>query len=147
MRLSTRIGAAVAGLALAIVGWAAPAAYADNAGGTRTASYYEDLYESKYPDRSYFCQKFEPSEGSTYGTLVDGGKAISLKPFQSSWEGDQWGLLMVKGGSVEGGEAIYEPPQCQRGVLPASQQRWEEARRLPLDRVRHVRRVGLRRDL
>ncbi|MFC0195857.1 hypothetical protein ACFFIR_03180 [Microbacterium arthrosphaerae] len=42
------------------------------------------------------------AEGNTsHGKITDGGKTVTLNPYQDSWPGDRWELLVVKGGAEE----------------------------------------------
>ncbi|MFB7884687.1 hypothetical protein [Microbacterium sp. NPDC056057] len=77
---------------------------------TNKTSYWEKLYAA----HKAVCYK---SEGNTsHGKITDGGKTVTLKPFDQSWPGDHWELLVVKGGSVYNN--VIEHPQA--GVAYAS---------------------------
>ena len=63
------------------------------------------------------CYKHDPAtNGGSHGYLTDDGKAVTLNPFDPSWPGDHWELLVVKSGSNDighgPGNAVYVHPQA-----------------------------------
>lgn len=70
-------------------------------------------YWENYTDHAATCYKHEGN--SDHGTLTDGGKTVTLKPYQQSWPGDHWELLVVKAGNTN--NVIVHP---QAGVAYAS---------------------------
>lgn len=73
-------------------------------------SYWQDLYEE-------FDAKCYKSSGNTdHGTISKDKKTVTLKPFQDSWPGDRWQLLVIKGGSEK--VNVVELPKA--GVAYAS---------------------------
>lgn len=61
---------------------------------TNKTSYWEKLYAA----HNAVCYS---AEGSTsHGKITDGGKTVTLKPFDQDWPGDHWELLVIKGGSL-----------------------------------------------
>jgi hypothetical protein len=73
------------------------------------ADYWEDLYQ----EHGAVCYT---DQSSSHGSITNNGKTVTLKPFQDSWPGDHWELLVVKGGSVWNN--VVEHPQA--GVAYAS---------------------------
>ncbi|MEV5071037.1 hypothetical protein MRBLMI12_002656 [Microbacterium sp. LMI12-1-1.1] len=77
---------------------------------TNKTSYWEKLYAA----HKAVCYK---SEGNTsHGKITDGGKTVTLKPFDPDWPGDHWELLVIKGGDVSNN--VIEHPKA--GVAYAS---------------------------
>ena len=77
---------------------------------TNKTTYWEKLYAA----RNAVCYS---AEGDTsHGKLTDGGKTVTLKPFDPDWPGDYWELLVVKGGSLWNN--VIERPEA--GVAYAS---------------------------
>lgn len=61
------------------------------------------------------CYKHDPpTEANPHGRLSDDGTSVILNPYQPSWPGDHWELLVVKSGSVDSGNgpgnAVYHHP-------------------------------------
>jgi len=79
---------------------------------TNRASYWE----SQYAEHDAVCHKFDDDDSNRYGIVSDDEKTITLRPYKSSWPGDHWELLVVKGGS-EWNNVIAHP---QAGVAYAS---------------------------
>ncbi len=76
-----------------------------------------EYWENLYKDRQADCYSHDPKDGdNAHGSVTDQGKTVTLNAFQDSWPGDQWVLLVVKGGSVES-NVIVNP---QAGVPYAS---------------------------
>lgn len=77
---------------------------------TNSPAYWEDLYG----DHQASCYKYEAD--SQYGSVTNGGKAVTLSTFDQSWAGDHWEVLIVKGGSVDNGDGpgnvVYEHPSA-----------------------------------
>lgn len=117
MTKTTRLWKAVAGVVVAaalIVAPVAPAMAGDGVKGeigelqpwssdTNKTSYWEN----KYKQYDAACYKHE-GERNSHGTITDGGKTVTLSAFQSSWPGDGWVALIVKGGS-ESNNVILKP--------------------------------------
>ena len=76
---------------------------ASAAGSPDDASYWES--KTEHPS---VCYK-HVSDGGAHGGLADGGTAVRLAPFNPSWPGDHWDLLVVKSGSG-GDRSVYHHP-------------------------------------
>ena len=97
-------------LALIMLGLAAPAAATQPPGPNRP-----EYWEERYPN-AVACYKVEGAKSSAHGTISQDKKSITLVPFQQSWLGDRWEVLIVKGGSVDTGfgpgNAVYDLPSA-----------------------------------
>lgn len=72
-----------------------------------------EYWEARYAAHKADCYK---AEGSTsHGKLTDGDKTVTLNPFQDSWPGDHWEVLVVKAGNTN-----YVNVHPQAGVAYAS---------------------------
>jgi hypothetical protein len=74
-------------------------------------AYWEDLYAEHDAD----CYKVDGPKSSGHGTISDDKKTITLKPFQDSWNGDHWEVLVIKAGDTN---AVFEHPDA--GIAYAS---------------------------
>ena len=76
-----------------------------------TAEYWEAQLEED--GITAYCYKYETIPGyNSHGT--SDGASVVLNPFDQSWPGDHWALLVVKGGSVDtgngpGNNVIFNP--------------------------------------
>ncbi|WP_084079136.1 hypothetical protein [Demequina sp. NBRC 110057] len=115
MKLRTRIAAVATVVCLAFVGWAAPAAVADdgNPGNTNNTRYWEER------NPGLTCTKVDPPGGaSAVGHLVADGKAVQLDKDVS--------LLVVKGGNdgyrdyqyAQAGGSYTSAPNTSNGRYP-----------------------------
>lgn len=94
------------------------------AGGTAAASSSNpndaDYWEGRTTHPSQ-CYKHTAS-GGAHGGLSGNGKAVVLSPFDQSWWGDHWELLVVKGGSRDigfgAGNAVYVHPTAGTSYAP-----------------------------
>ena len=77
-----------------------------------TDSNHVDYWQALYPN-AVSCYKYD-GNGGAYGTVTNGGDAVTLNPFQQAWPGNRWEVLIVKGGSVDTGNgpgnAVYPLP-------------------------------------
>lgn len=90
--------ALVAGAMLAMLGTASINATSN----TNDPDYWEDR-----TDHPAVCYKHEGSH--SHGT-DNGDGSVTLNPYGADWTGDHWELLVVKSGSVEGGNAVHPHP-------------------------------------
>ncbi|MCP2638052.1 hypothetical protein K0817_015975 [Microbacterium sp. HD4P20] len=58
----------------------------------------ESYWEERYKEFNAVCYS-HASDGGAHGGLSDGKKTVTLKPFQQGWPGDEWVVLVVKGGN------------------------------------------------
>jgi LPXTG-motif cell wall-anchored protein len=92
-----------------------PGASATNTPGPNTEEYWETgLTEAGYTN--VFCYKYGDTGTNSHGgvyTDANGITYVELNEFQDEWPGDQWVLLVVKGGSDTngGGDATYYSPE------------------------------------
>lgn len=60
----------------------------------------ETYWEQRYAAHKADCYKTEGNNPSGHGKLTDGGLTVTLYPFQQSWPGDHWEVLVVKAGNT-----------------------------------------------
>ncbi|MFW7413880.1 hypothetical protein [Demequina sp. SO4-18] len=107
MKLGTKILVTLSAAALALVGWAVPAAVAT--GGSSDNKNTADYWLNQY-DNAVACYYSEGNSG--HGEVTDdaeGNEGVKLKEFNQSWPGDRWEVLIVKGGN---GREVYELPNA-----------------------------------
>ncbi|MDY0910335.1 hypothetical protein [Microbacterium sp. CFBP9034] len=59
-----------------------------------------EYWETRFAEHQADCYKVEGANSSSHGTVTDGGKTITLKPYQDSWPGDHWEALIIKAGNT-----------------------------------------------
>jgi hypothetical protein len=64
-----------------------------------------EYWEALYADHKADCYK--TSGNSSHGKLTNGGKTVTLYPYQESWPGDHWEVLVVKAGTTN--NVIHHP--------------------------------------
>ena len=62
-------------------------------------------WEKRYAEHGAVCYNSERS--SSHGELTDGNKTVTLYPYQDSWPGDHWEVLVVKAGNTN--NVIHHP--------------------------------------
>jgi len=67
-----------------------------------------EYWEAQYPGSD--CYKHEQYDATVHGSITNDGDAVTLAPFGQDWEQDFYSVLVVKGGSVDGGNAVYPNP-------------------------------------
>ncbi|GIG53802.1 hypothetical protein [Demequina activiva] len=95
--------------ALALVGWAVPAAVADQSDSDKNkVEYWEAQYEN-----AVACYKYGDTANNAHGKVSADKKTVTLKPYNANWPGDRWEVLIVKAGSlssVADPHKVYELP-------------------------------------
>ena len=104
--LRTRRAAGAGVLLIALVVALIPTAAFGSSGNEN----HPDHWKNKYPN-AVACYKYDPpGQKNEHGKLTNGGKAVVLNPYKSSWPGDRWEVLVVKGG--QNGREVYELPKA-----------------------------------
>lgn len=62
-------------------------------------------WEARYADHKADC--YNSTGDSGHGRLTDGKKTVTLYPYQDSWPGDHWEVLVVKAGNTN--NVIHHP--------------------------------------
>jgi hypothetical protein len=57
-------------------------------------------WEKQYAAHDAVCYKVDGANSSGHGTVSADGKTVTLKPFDQSWPGDHWELLVIKAGNL-----------------------------------------------
>lgn len=105
MKLRTRIVATVSAAALALVGWAVPAAVAGNTPGPNQVEYWEDVYPGTvgYEHEIVGCYKVEGAKDGAHGKVTDEVEddknekdSVTLYSYGSGWPGDHYSFLILK---------------------------------------------------
>ncbi|HEX5859999.1 MAG TPA: hypothetical protein VFY91_17960 [Microbacterium sp.] len=74
-----------------------------------------EYWEEEYAAHGAVCYSHQGAEGSEHGTITNGGLTVTLKPYQQSWYGDHWEVLVIKAGNTNN---VTQHPQA--GVAYAS---------------------------
>jgi hypothetical protein len=103
--------AVVAGLVLVFM----PSASAEV--GTNDPEYWEGttLHTSQ-------CYKHEVGESTAHGSITGDGYTVTLSTFNQAWWGDHWELLVIKAGSGDGENVVYDHPNAGQ-AYPAPNQK------------------------
>ncbi|WP_461471102.1 hypothetical protein [Microbacterium sp. HJ5] len=75
----------------------------------------ESYWEARYAAHKADCYKLDGPWSSSHGSVSADGKTVTLKPFDQSWPGDHWEVLVIKAGNTN---FVTEHPQA--GVAYAS---------------------------
>lgn len=106
--MKTKSFVAIGSALLLIAGMFTLGAGAANATESNQVGYWQALYPN-----AVSCYKYD-NDGGVHGIVTNGGDAVTLNPFQQSWPGDRWEVLIVNGGSVDTGNgpgnAVYPLP-------------------------------------
>ncbi|WP_345801525.1 hypothetical protein AAIB33_19045 [Microbacterium sp. AZCO] len=60
---------------------------------------HESYWQARYASYNATCYKHSLTESTVHGAVTDGGKTVTLAPFQSSWPGNGWAALIVNSGT------------------------------------------------
>lgn len=105
------IAALVATLGVTAIG------HVSTASSSATTNPNDAAYWESRTGHESVCYKHDPpTERTPHGKLNGTRTAVVLNPYQQSWPGDHWELLVVKSGSVDGGSgagnAVFHHPQA-----------------------------------